>query len=181
MSRIGKQPIQIPQGVEVKIDGNNIVIKGPNGELALTISPELNMELQSGMIIISPKRETERSKSLWGLSRTLIFNMTEGVVKAHEKKMEVQGVGYRANVEGGDLVLNVGFSHPVRIKKPEGITFNVEKNIITVSGPDKELVGQLAAKIRAVKKPEPYKGKGIRYLGEQVRRKVGKKAAGTEA
>jgi len=188
MSRIGKKPIQIPAGVEVKGEGNNIIIKGPKGELAINIRPELKVERREGVIVISISENTGNSpsaqreaNSLWGLSRSLIANMIEGVTKGHEKKLEIQGVGYRASVEGGDLILTIGFSHPVKIKKPEGIAFTVEKNIVVVQGPDKELVGQIAARIRKVKKPEPYKGKGIRYLGEQVRKKVGKKAAGAEA
>lgn len=180
MSRIGKKPIQIPQGVEAKVDGNDIFIKGPKGELRIRIAPELKVDFNNGAITLSPAVDSKNTKNLWGLFRTLIFNMVEGVVRGHEKKLEIQGVGFKANIEGGDLVLAVGFSHPVKIKKIEGINFNVEKNIITVSGFDKELVGQITAKIRKIKKPEPYKGKGIRYLGEVVKIKVGKKAAGTE-
>jgi large subunit ribosomal protein L6 len=181
MSRIGKKPIQIPAGVEAKVEGNAVSIKGPKGQLSVVVRPELKVELKEGFILVTPGHETKKTGAYWGLFRTLIFNMVEGVAKGHEKKLEIQGVGYKANIEGGDLNLIVGFSHPVKIKKPETITFVVEKNIITISGPDKELVGQLAAVIRKVKKPEPYKGKGIRYVGEVVRKKVGKKAAGTEA
>lgn len=180
MSRIGKKPIQIPAGVEVKVEGNSVSIKGPKGQLNLTVRPEIRVELKDGFITLSPAKETKKTGGYWGLFRTLIFNIIEGVVRGHEKKLEIQGVGYRANIESGDLNLIVGFSHPVKIKKPEGITFGVEKNIITINGSDKELVGQMAAMIRKVKKPEPYKGKGIRYVGEVVRKKVGKKAAGAE-
>ncbi len=180
MSRIGKKPIEMPEGVEVKIEDNMVTVKGPKGELQKEIRPEIKVEIKDNEILVSPEKETKRTKAFWGLSRTLISNMIEGVTKGYEKKLEIQGVGYKANLEGEDLVLQVGFSHPTNIKKPEGIEFSVEKNIITVSGINKELVGQTAAKIRKVRKPEPYKGKGIRYLGEEVRRKPGKKVATTE-
>jgi len=180
MSRIGKKPIEIPQEVEVEIQDNEITVKGPKGELKREVPSELLVSQQDKQIIVSIKRETKNSKSLWGLFRTLIFNMVEGVVKGHEKKLEIQGVGYKAGIEGENLVLTVGYSHTVKIKKPDDISFAVEKNIITVSGPDKQKVGQVAAEIRRVRKPEPYKGKGIRYFGEEVRRKVGKKAVGAE-
>ena len=180
MSRIGKKHIIIPEGVEVNIDNNKVTVKSPKGELKRIIRPEIRIEKKDNEIIVSFGKETKRTNAFWGLSRTLIFNMIEGVTKGYEKKLEMQGVGYKANLEGEDLVLSVGFSHPVRVNKIEGIKFKVEKNIITVSGIDKELVGQITAKIRKIKKPEPYKGKGIRYLGEVVRRKAGKKAAGSE-
>ncbi len=180
MSRVGKKPIEILAGVEVSIENNEVSVKGPKGELKTSISPEIKVEKKDNQIIVAPVKETKRSNALWGLSRSLIFNMIEGVTKGYEKKLEIQGVGYRASLEGEDLVLLVGFSHPVKIEKVEGIKFEIDKNIITISGIDKELVGQIAAKIRKVKKPEPYKGKGIRYLGEEVRRKAGKKAVGTE-
>ncbi len=181
MSRIGKKPIQIPDAVEVNIKDKEVSVKGPKGELKRTICPEVEVVKRDKEIIVSIKKETDKkAKSLWGLTRTLIFNMVQGVVEGHEKKLEIQGVGYRANMEGEDLVLLMGYSHPVKIKKPENINFTIEKNIITISGIDKELVGQIAAKIRKVRKPEPYKGKGIRYVGEVVRRKVGKKAVGVE-
>lgn len=180
MSRIGKKPILIPEGVEVSIDNNEVIVKGPKGEFKRTIRPEIKVEKENNKIIVRPFKESKRINAFWGLSRTVIFNMIEGVTKGYEKKLEIQGVGYKANLEGEDLILQVGFSHLVKIDKVEGIKFEVEKNIITVSGIDKELVGQIAAKIRKVKKPEPYKGKGIRYLGEEVRRKSGKKAVGTE-
>ena len=179
MSRIGKKPIEIPQGVEVKITGQQIMIKGPKGELSQGVRPEIKVEVKEGKIFVTSQIETKKSKALWGLTRALLQNMTKGVVEGYEKKLEIEGVGYRANLEGQDLVLNVGFSHSVKIKAPEGIKFAVEKNIITVSGIDKGLVGQTAAKIRGVRPPEPYKGKGIKYVGEQIRRKVGKKAVTT--
>lgn len=185
MSRIGKKHIIIPEGVEVNISNNKVFVKGPKGELERYIRPEIKIEKKSSPageeIIVAPDKETKRTNALWGLSRTLIFNMIEGVTNGYKKKLEIQGVGYKANLEGEDLVLNVGFSHSVKIEKVEGIKFETEKNIITVSGIDKELVGQIAAKIKKVKKPEPYKGKGIRYLGEEVRRKSGKKAVGADS
>ncbi len=178
MSRIGKKPILIPTGVEIKINNNEVIVKGPKGELKRIVRPEVKVEIKENQVIVSPKKETKKTKAFWGLERTLIFNMIEGVTKGYEKKLELQGVGYRAEMQGEDLVLKVGFSHPVLVKKPEGIKFSVDKNIITVAGIDKEKVGQIAAKIRKIRPPEPYKGKGIRYEGEEVRRKVGKKAIG---
>jgi len=180
MSRIGKKPIPIPQGVQVLLEGDFVVVKGPLGELKRKIPEEIGVEIKEGKIIVTPKKETKKTNALWGLTRALLFNMVTGVDKGYEKKLEIQGVGYRANLEDEDLLLNIGFSHPVRIKKPEGIKFSVEKNIISVFGTDKELVGQVAAKIRKIRPPEPYKGKGIRYLGEVVRIKPGKKAVGAE-
>jgi len=184
MSRIGKKPIQIPAGVEIKIEDSEITVKGPKGELKREIRPEIAVEKKDNEIIVSVKENLPakggKTKSFWGLTRTLIFNMIEGVTNGHQKKLEVRGVGYKASLEGEDLVLLVGYSHPVKIKKTEGIDFAIEKNIIVISGTDKQLVGQVAAEIRKVRKPEPYKGKGIRYVGEYVRRKVGKKAVGAE-
>jgi len=176
MSRIGKKPIEILQGVDVKIEGQKVKVKGPKGELNKTIRPEIKIELKQGKIFLSGQ-----NSSFLGLSRTILANMVKGVTEGYEKKLEIEGIGYKANLEGQDLVLNVGFTHPVRIKQPEGIKFSVEKNVIIVSGPDKELVGELTARIRMVNPPEPYKGKGIRYQGEQVRRKLGKKAAAATA
>ncbi len=181
MSRIGKKEILIPKEVTVEItDNNKVSVKGPKGELERYIRPEIKIEKKDDQIAVQPYKETKRTKSFWGLSRTIIANMIKGVTEGYEKKLEINGVGYRANLEGENLVLLVGFSHPVKIEKVEGIKFEVEKNIVTVSGIDKELVGQVAAKIRKVRPPEPYKGKGIRYVGEYVRRKSGKKAVGAE-
>lgn len=180
MSRIGKKPIDIPTEVEVSIENNVVNVKGPKGELERIIRPEIKIEKKDNQIVVAPDKKTKRTNALWGLSRTLIFNMIEGVTKGYEKKLEIQGVGYRANLEGEDLVLLIGFSHPVKIAKVAGIKLEVQKNIIVISGINKELVGQVAAKIRKVRPPEPYKGKGIRYVGEYVRRKAGKKAASTE-
>ena len=177
MSRIGKKPIEILQGVEVKIEGNKVSIKGPKGELEKEFSPEMKIELKEGKVSVSPQAETKKTKALWGLTRALISNLILGVTHGFEKKLEIEGLGYRASTEEEELILQIGFTHPVKIKAPAGIKFLVEKNIVTVSGADKELVGQIAAKIRKVRPPEPYKGKGIRYSGEVIRRKAGKKAA----
>lgn len=176
MSRIGKKPIDIPSGVEVKIEGDEIFVKGPKGELSLKFRREAEVEKNGEKIVVSPGKKSKNTKALWGLYRALIANMVKGVSEGFEKKLEIRGVGYKARVEGDYLILSVGFSHEVKVKKPEGIDFSVEKNIITVSGIDKEKVGQIAAKIRDIRPPEPYKGKGIRYLGEEVRTKVAKKA-----
>ena len=181
MSRIGKQPITIPQGVEVKIDDKSIVVKGPKGELSMERDSRFDVEIKEGNLSLIPKRKVDDWRARWGLTRALISNMIEGVEKGYEKKLEIHGVGYRARLEGKDLVLELGFSHDIYVPSPPGITFVVEKNTITVSGYDKQKVGQAAAEIRGYKKPEPYKGKGIRYEGEVVRRKAGKKAAGTTA
>ncbi len=177
MSRIGKKPIKIPQGVEVKINDGFVFIKGPKGELKRKIRPEIKAEIKEDEILINPTKEDKKTNAFWGLTRSLVSNMVEGVSEGFEKKLQIEGVGYKANLEGDFLVLNLGFSHQIKMKKPEGISFLVEKNIITVSGIDKELVTQIAAEIKKKRKPEPYKGKGIRYVGEVVRRKVGKKAA----
>lgn len=179
MSRVGKKPILIPESVEVKIDGQKISVKGPKGNLQKEISPEIKIEVKENTILVSPQKETKKTKALWGSVRAIIFNMIKGVTEGFEKKLEIQGVGYRALVEKEELVLNVGFSHQVRLKISEGLSISVDKNIITVSGIDKELVGQFSANIRKVRPPEPYKGKGIRYENEIVRKKVGKKAATT--
>lgn len=176
MSRIGKKPIKIPEGVEVKIEGQKVVIKGPKGEISQEVRPEIKVSQREGEIFVSLKKETKEAKALWGLTRALLANMVQGVTEGFEKKLEIRGVGFRANLEGQDLALQLGFSHPVKIEKPEGITFSVEKNIIGISGIDKQLVGQVAAKIRSIRPPDLYKGKGVRYLGEVVRKKEGKKA-----
>lgn len=180
MSRIGKQPIQIPENVEVKISQDEIKIKGPKGELNQSIPSQIKVVSKEKELIVTPRQKTKETPALWGLFRSLIFNMVQGVIQGFEKKLEIEGVGYKASLQGNKLVLNLGFSHPIEIEAPAGIEFKVDKNIITVSGIDKQLVGQLAAKIRAQRKPEPYKGKGIHYLGEVIRRKAGKKAVGTE-
>ena len=179
MSRIGKKPILIPDGVEVKVDGSNVSVKGPKGDLSLDIRNEIAVQVKEGQIIATPKIHTKQTKAFLGLTRALVANMVKGVSQGYEKKLEINGIGYKANLEGKDLLLFLGFTNPVKIVCPEGITISVEKNIITISGIDKYLVGQIAATIRSKKKPEPYKGKGIKYLDEIIRRKAGKKATGT--
>jgi len=186
MSRIGKKIIEIPQGVKVEISEKEIKVFGPKGELKQFIHPEIKVESSPvseghpGEILVSPKTKlSKRGRGLWGLYRALISNMVEGVSKGFEKKLEIEGVGFKANVEGNNLVLNLGFTNPIKIEKIEGVNFAVEKNVIIVSGPDKERVGHTAALIRKQKKAEPYKGKGIRYQGEKVRRKEGKRVVAT--
>ncbi|OGZ17751.1 MAG: 50S ribosomal protein L6 [Candidatus Nealsonbacteria bacterium RBG_13_36_15] len=177
MSRVGKKPILIPEGVDVKAEGQKITVKGPKGELFRDISHEIRTEKKEKMISVLPlPPKTKKTKALWGLTRTLIANMIEGVTKGYEKKMAIEGIGYKAQLEEKNLVIKIGFTHPVKIEAPEGIIFSVEKNIITISGINKELVGQISAKIRKIRPPEPYKGKGIRYFDEIVKRKLGKKA-----
>lgn len=178
MSRVGKQPIEIPTGVTVQIEGQKVTVKGPKGELSRTFRNEIAITQQENQLVVTPKEETNESRALWGLSRTLLANMVQGVTAGYEKKLEIEGVGYRASLEGDSLALQLGFSHPVKVKKPEDMSISVEKNVITVGGIDKEQVGQFAAKIRKIKPPEPYKGKGIHYEGEVIRRKLGKKAVG---
>ena len=184
MSRIGKQPIPIADNVDVVIVGASVSVKGPKGELSMEVHPEIIVEKKGESIIVSPKKD-KSSSALWGLTRALVANMVHGVTEGYEKRLEIEGVGYRAHVEGpapdgagqGKLVMQLGFSHLIEFPIPENISISVEGNAIDVSGIDKSLVGQAAAKIRAFKKPEPYKGKGIHYKGEHIRRKVGKKAA----
>ena len=175
MSRIGKKPIDIPEKVDVKIDGNSVTVKGPKGELSREFSPLINIELVDNQILLSRKEETMEANSMHGLSRSLLQNMVTGVTEGYEKKLEMVGVGYSARVEGKNLVLEVGYSHPVTIEAEDNIEFEVERNTrVTVRGIDKQKVGAVAAKIRAVREPEPYKGKGIKYIDEHIRRKVGK-------
>ncbi|SHJ89001.1 large subunit ribosomal protein L6 [Anaerobranca californiensis DSM 14826] len=176
MSRIGKKPVVIPQGVEVKIDGNNVVtVKGPKGQLTKSFSPEMNIVVEEGNVVVTTPSNDKKHRSLHGLTRTLIANMVEGVTQGFFKNLELVGVGYRAQLQGNKLVLSMGYSHPVEFVAPEGITFEVPAQTkITVRGIDKQLVGQIAAEIRSVREPEPYLGKGIRYEGENVRRKEGK-------
>ena len=180
MSRIGKKPILIPEGVKAIIQGQEVIINGPKGELSQVIDPVLKVEIKEKEILITPNKNTKKSRALWGLSRTLIANNIQGVVKGYEKRLEIQGIGYKAVLDGETLVLSVGFSHPVKIEKPEGIDLKVERNIIIVSGINKMQVGQVAAEIRKIKPSEPYKGKGIKYVGEKVRRKQGKKVVTAE-
>ncbi|WAL61089.1 50S ribosomal protein L6 [Thermocoleostomius sinensis] len=175
MSRIGKRPIPIPQKVTVTVDGQHVAVKGPKGELSRTLPAEVEVVQEDGTLFVNRRNDSRVARQRHGLSRTLVANMVEGVSNGFQKRLEIQGVGYRAQVQGRNLVLNVGYSHPVQIEPPQGIQVAVENNTnVVVSGIDKELVGNLSARIRAVRPPEPYKGKGIRYAGEFVRRKAGK-------
>ena len=177
MSRIGRAPIKVPAGVDVTIDGNKVAVKGPKGQLSLDVHPKMSVLLEDGVMTVTRPDDTGPNRSLHGLTRTLISNMVTGVTTGFEKKLEIQGVGYRASKRGADLEILVGHSHPVVIPPPENIEFDVPvPTQIVVKGIDKQRVGQVAAEIRAVRKPEPYKGKGIRYDGEVVQRKVGKRA-----
>lgn len=179
MSRIGKRPITVPAKVQVAIDGTKVVVKGPKGELSRDLPTNVTVSLEGETLQVDRRDESRSSKQLHGLCRTLVANMVEGVSTGFQRRLEIQGVGYRAQVQGRNLVLNMGYSHQVQIVPPEGIQFAVEgtTNVI-VSGYDKEIVGNTAAKIRDVRRPEPYKGKGIRYAGEVVRRKAGKTGKG---
>lgn len=175
MSRIGKIPIAIPAGVEVTIDGNSVTVKGPKGELSQIVPEPIAVSIEDGEVQVTRPDEERESRSLHGLVRTLIYNDIVGVTEGYSKKLEIVGTGYRVLAKGNDLELSLGFSHTITVSAPEGISFQVEgNNKITVSGINKQLVGEETAKIRKLRKPEPYKGKGIRYAGEYVRRKAGK-------
>src|SRR5256712_376998 len=177
MSRIGRQPIEIPPGVNVSLLPGRVMVNGPLGELTQQVPARMKVEQSNGTITVARPTERGDDRALHGLTRTLIANMVEGVTKGFEKRLELQGVGYRAAMQGADLRLDVGFSHPVVMKAPQGITFEVPTQTeVLVKGVDKQQVGQVAAEVRKVRPPEPYKGKGIRYQGEYVRRKVGKRA-----
>ena len=175
MSRIGNKPINVPEGVEVKLDGHHITVKGPKGTLEREIHKNISVTMDNNVITVTRPNDEPENRSLHGLTRTLISNMIEGVLHEYKRDLEINGVGYRAQKKGNKLVMNLGYSHPVEMDPPEGITFDVpDANHITVRGIDKEVVGQTAAYIRSLRSPEPYKGKGIRYVGEYVRRKEGK-------
>lgn len=176
MSRIGIKPITVPSGVQITIGANNdVTVKGPKGELSGSLSPRMTIKQEDGALTVARPNDARENKALHGLTRSLLNNMVVGVTEGYTKILEIHGVGYRAQMQGKNLVLNVGYSHPVVIEPPEGITFAVEANTrVSVSGIDKQAVGEQAAKIRIVRPPEPYKGKGIRYEGEYVRRKAGK-------
>lgn len=179
MSRIGKKPITIPQSVEVKIKDGVVVIKGPRGEVVREVPEEISVTQEKDEIVVSPKRRQKNTPALWGLARSLLQNCVKGVTEGFEKRLEIIGVGYKASMQGDTVLkIEVGYSHPIEMELPEGLSALVEKNIITISGIDKQKVGEFAAQVRAKRPPEPYKGKGIRYVGEKVRRKEGKKAAG---
>ncbi len=177
MSRIGKQPIEVPASVSVSLSPGRVMVNGPLGELTQNVPARMNIEQSDGVITVTRPTERGDDRALHGLTRTLIANMVEGVTKGFEKRLELQGVGYRAAMQGSDLRLDVGYSHPVVIKAPQGISFEVPTQTeVVVKGSNKQQVGQIAAEVRKVRPPEPYKGKGIRYHGEYVRRKVGKRA-----
>jgi large subunit ribosomal protein L6 len=178
MSRIGKKPVTVPKGVAVEIQGNTVAVKGPKGELRRTLHSEMQVALADGQVTVARPSEEKRHKALHGLSRTLVQNMVEGVSKGFSKTLEIQGVGYKAEAKPYGVNLIVGYSHPVKYEAPKGIKISVENNtVVKIEGADKEAVGQVAAELRSVRPPEPYKGKGIRYQGEQVRRKAGKTGA----
>lgn len=178
MSRIGKQPIDLPSGVKVQLKGTHIKVTGSKGVLERYIRPEIDIKQEGDQLILSPKGTSKRVQAFWGMTRSLVNNMVVGVDKGFQKKLVVEGVGYRANVSKSLLTLSVGYSNPVVFQLPDGIVADVDKNnVISLDGIDKELLGQTAARIRQVRKPEPYKGKGIRYQGEHIVRKVGKAGA----
>jgi large subunit ribosomal protein L6 len=175
MSRIGKAPITVPSGVDVAIDGQKVTVKGPKGTLSHTVDEPIEVTLDEGVLSVARPNDERENRSLHGLSRSLLNNLVQGVSQGYERKLEIHGVGYRVQLRGSDLEFALGFSHPVKIAAPEGITFTVESPTrFAVQGIDKQLVGQVAANIRWLRKPDPYKGKGVRYAGEQIRRKVGK-------
>ncbi len=176
MSRIGKNPIAIPAGVTVTLSGQTVSVKGPKGQLSWTVVDDVEVKQEGAELTLTPRNDTQRARGMWGLSRTLVANMVQGVTQGYEETLELVGVGYRAALKGKALSLQLGFSHDVDLDPPEGITFAVPKQTeIKISGIDKQMVGELAARIRKIRPPEPYKGKGVRYAGEKVRRKEGKK------
>lgn len=179
MSKIGKKLIEVPSGVVVSLEADLVIVKGPKGELTYKIPRELKLSLSDNKLLVVPVIKSKRTPALWGTLRAVISNMVLGVTKGFDKKLEIEGVGFKAQMQGNDLVFSLGYSHPVIFEIPSGITADVVKNTITISGFSKELVGQTAANIRSLKKPEPYKGKGIRYAGEIIKRKAGKKVAGS--
>ena len=175
MSRIGKKPVVIPPGVKAELKGSSLSVTGPKGTLQIEMHPKVKVVMAENEITVDiADKESKKEKSLWGLSRALINNLVEGVTKGFEKKLEVNGVGFKVQVTGQKIVMSLGFSHPVEVEIPKDLTVTVDKNVISISGADKQKVGQFAAEIRELKKPEPYKGKGIRYIDEVVRRKAGK-------
>lgn len=181
MSRIGRKPITVPAGVEVKVEGNNIAVKGPKGALAIDFHPNMDVKVENGEILVTRPNDEKENRSLHGLTRSLINNMVVGVTTGYTKELEVNGVGYRVQKQGKDLVMNLGFSHQVIVSEIDGITIEAPTpNKIVISGIDKQVVGQFAADVRGKRPPEPYKGKGIRYVGEYVRHKEGKAGKGSK-
>jgi large subunit ribosomal protein L6 len=178
MSRIGRKPVTVPKGVTLQLEGNRVAVKGPRGELRRTLHPDMQVALEKDQFTVVRPSEEKRHKALHGLTRTLVQNMVEGVSKGFTKTLEIQGVGYKAEAKPYGVNLVVGYSHPVKYEAPKGIKISVDNNVVVkIEGADKELVGQVAAELRSVRPPEPYKGKGIRYQGEHVRRKAGKTGA----
>jgi large subunit ribosomal protein L6 len=176
MSRIGKKAVAVPNGVTVTLDGQTVTVKGPKGELSWTVAEEIEIRQENGELTLSKRVENTRAQAMWGLSRTLVNNMVVGVTTGYERTLELVGVGYRAAMKGQALSMQLGFSHEVDVPPPQGISFAVPKQTeVKISGIDKQLVGEIAAQIRRIRPPEPYKGKGVRYAGEKVRRKEGKK------
>ncbi|MDD5587090.1 MAG: 50S ribosomal protein L6 [Alphaproteobacteria bacterium] len=176
MSRIGKHPVGLPQGVTAEVKDNTVAVKGKLGQLSLPVSPEVEVKVVDGKIVVTPRDATQRSRMMWGTTRNNINNMVKGVAEGFKKTLEIEGVGFRVAVQGKELVMQLGFSHEIKYPIPEGIAIKAEKpTVISITGHDRQKVGQVAAEIRAYKKPEPYKGKGIKYAGERVRRKEGKK------
>ncbi len=181
MSRIGRKPIEIPAGVEVKVNGSEVTVKGPKGELKNTFKPAMKITVEGNEVLVTRPDDEAENRSLHGLTRTLVSNMIEGVTKGFSKELEVNGVGYRAQKQGKNLVMNLGFSHQVIVEEIDGITIEVPSaNKVVISGCDKQMVGQFAAEVREKRPPEPYKGKGIKYAGEHIRRKEGKAAKGAK-
>ncbi len=176
MSRVGRLPVDIPQGVNVEVKGTSVSVKGPKGELSHTFPPVVKIEIENGQVVVNRLTEDKFHRSMHGTTRALIQNMVTGVSDGFDKFLEIEGVGYRAEMKGNNLEISVGYSHPVEVEPPSGITFEVleRNNVIRISGSDKQVIGQIAAVIRKIRPPEPYKGKGIRYRGEHVRRKAGK-------
>ncbi len=174
MSRVGRKPIPIPDGVKVSQKGRHLTVVGPKGKLELDVHPNMSAKIGDKEVVVERPNNARQNRSLHGLTRALIANMVHGVSEGFERKLEIQGVGYRATKQGDTLSFQLGYSHPIVVEPPPGIAFSVDRNIVTVSGIDKQSVGQVAAQIRELRKPEPYKGKGIRYLDERVRRKAGK-------
>ena len=176
MSRIGKKPVAIPAGVTLSLDGQTVTVKGPKGELSWTVVEEIVLKHENAELTFSPRDDSTRARAMWGLSRTLVNNMVVGVTQGYEQNLELVGVGYRAAMKGASLGMQLGFSHEIDIPPPAGITFAVGRPTeVKITGIDKQLVGETAARIRKIRPPEPYKGKGVRYAGEKVRRKEGKK------
>ena len=178
MSRIGKRLIAVPKGVTITLDGQTVTVKGPKGERSWTVAEEIEVKQEGEELSLAPRSDTPRARAMWGLSRTLVDNMVVGVSEGFKKELEINGVGYRAAKEGNELVMNLGYSHPVKMAEIDGITIEVPgPNKVVISGPDKQKVGQFAAEVREKRPPEPYKGKGIKYVDEVIRRKVGKTGA----